>query len=223
MTFTIIPVVDLRGGRAVHARSGAGRSGYRPLDTPLCPQPDPVTAAGALTRTARSATLYLADLDAICGSGDNAAAVTAIAGRHPQLELWVDAGIDSPRSLSGFRERCPGAVPVVGSESAGDPAWLLDAADFILSLDFGAAGFVGDPRLLDRAELWPARVIVMSMSRVGMDGGPDLERLRRVRRRRPNVDYYAAGGVRAPEDLERLEQLGARGALVATALHQGRL
>ena len=77
MNFTIIPVIDLRTGRVVHARGGSDRSRYPPLRSPLCPLPDPVMVAGALAGAARSDVLYLADLDAIAGDGDNAAAVQA--------------------------------------------------------------------------------------------------------------------------------------------------
>jgi phosphoribosylformimino-5-aminoimidazole carboxamide ribotide isomerase len=39
----------------------------------------------------------------------------------------------------------------------------------------------------------------------------------------PEVAIYAGGGVRDDEDLRALESAGATGALVATALHRGRL
>jgi phosphoribosylformimino-5-aminoimidazole carboxamide ribotide isomerase len=223
MSFTIIPVIDLRQGVVVHARGGSDRSGYPPLRSPLCPRPDPVAMAGALAAAARSDILYVADLDAIRGEGDNAEAVRAIAARHPRLELWVDAGIAGPWALDRWRTRCAGMVPVIGSESAGDAGWLAGQSEFVLSLDFGAGGLIGDPGLLQGAELWPARVIVMSLSRVGTGLGPELERLRQVRRSRPDVACYAAGGVRNRDDLQRLRRLGVRGALVASALHQGLL
>ena len=223
MSFAIIPAVDLLGGLVVHARGRMDRSRYRPLHSSLCPDPDPASVAGALSRAAQSQILYVADLDSITGTGDNAAAILAMAEKHPRLDLWVDAGVDNHERLFGVRDICPGVVPVVGSESAGDPAWLVNRDDFILSLDFAAAEFIGDPRLLDHSESWPDRVIIMSMSRVGMDHGPDFERLRRLREHRPDVEYYVAGGVRSRHDLERLAREGARGALVASALHHGRL
>jgi len=39
----------------------------------------------------------------------------------------------------------------------------------------------------------------------------------------PGVAIYAGGGVRHDEDLRALESAGASGALVATALHEGRI
>ena len=43
------------------------------------------------------------------------------------------------------------------------------------------------------------------------------------RRRFPESPIYAGGGVRDDDDLRALESAGAAGALVATALHEGRL
>ena len=39
----------------------------------------------------------------------------------------------------------------------------------------------------------------------------------------PGVSIYAGGGVRDDPDLRALEAAGAAGALVATALHEGRV
>jgi phosphoribosylformimino-5-aminoimidazole carboxamide ribotide isomerase len=37
------------------------------------------------------------------------------------------------------------------------------------------------------------------------------------------VGWYAAGGVRSEDDLERLLEMGVAGALIASALHTGKL
>jgi len=39
----------------------------------------------------------------------------------------------------------------------------------------------------------------------------------------PGLKIYAGGGVRDDADLDALESAGATGALVATALHEGRI
>jgi phosphoribosylformimino-5-aminoimidazole carboxamide ribotide isomerase len=71
--------------------------------------------------------------------------------------------------------------------------------------------------------VWPARVIVMTLNRVGSDAGPDMERLALIASRVPNASIFAAGGLRGPSDLMRLAEAGVRGVLVASALHDGRL
>ena len=44
---------------------------------------------------------------------------------------------------------------------------------FVLSLDFRGETFLGPQGLLDDAALWPHRVIVMTLARVGGGEGPD--------------------------------------------------
>ena len=68
------------------------------------------------------------------------------------------------------------------------------------------------------------RLIVLDLARVGSGEGPGVEALcRTLRDRYPALELIAGGGVRGPEDLQRLADCGCDAALVATALHDGRL
>ena len=66
-------------------------------------------------------------------------------------------------------------------------------------------------------------VIVIDLARVGTGTGLDLGLIARVREAAPGLTLLAGGGVRGLEDLARLADAGCDGALVATALHDGRL
>jgi phosphoribosylformimino-5-aminoimidazole carboxamide ribotide isomerase len=209
----IIPVIDLLNGRAVHARAGQ-RDRYAPVSSPLCPDGDPLRLAEAYLGLFPFPTLYVADLDAILGRGSNRAVLTALRDRWPDCTLWVDAGVLS-RSLD-----LPGARPVFGSESGGIADGPREPQP-VLSLDFSAAGFIGDAGLLERPDSWPTDVVVMTLARVGMRAGPDLETASRVRRVAGDHRLYLGGGVRSAGDLERACAIGMDGALVATALHEG--
>ena len=66
--FALIPVIDLKDGGVVHARAGK-RADYRPLETPFGLADDPVAIARALLAVTDSPILYVADLDAIAGTG----------------------------------------------------------------------------------------------------------------------------------------------------------
>lgn len=211
-SFQVIPVVDLRGGAVVHARAGA-RERYRPLRTPLCAGSDPADVARALVALTGARTLYAADLDAITGTGDNTPALRRVAAALPGVDLWVDAG---GRPVPG--------TPVIGSEWLSDPASLADAGPgVVLSLDLRGERALGPPELMGEPARWPGRVIVMALARVGTCAGPDLARLGQVVARAGGRRVYAAGGVRDAADLARVAALGCAGALVATALHTGRL
>jgi phosphoribosylformimino-5-aminoimidazole carboxamide ribotide isomerase len=202
----------------VHARGGR-RHLYRPLSTPLCRDPDPLSVAAAYLSLYAFPVLYLADLNAIQDKGDNTATIGALRRRFRKCEFWVDAGRTS-MDLAGARLR-----PVIGTETGLGVAELarLRAGRHrpILSLDFGADGYRGDASVLERPECWPADVIVMSLSRVGSRRGPDLERIEWLKNRAPRKRFHAGGGLRDERDLERLSTTGAAGVLTATALHEG--
>ncbi len=95
--------------------------------------------------------------------------------------------------------------------------------EWVLSLDFRGDEFLGPREVLEDAERWPERVIVMTLARVGTGAGPDLARLGEIVGRARGRRIFAAGGVRGLGDLLALKSAGAAGALVATALHDRKI
>jgi phosphoribosylformimino-5-aminoimidazole carboxamide ribotide isomerase len=220
----IIPVLDLKGGVVVRARMGE-RHRYAQIATPLAATSDPLDVARGMLALYPFATLYVADLDAIEGRGDNGAALRRLRLGCPGLSLWVDNGIADAGAAARWLAAGIGSL-VLGSETQADPSLIRDlAADdrIILSLDFRGAAFQGPAAILDAPSTWPTRVIVMTLARVGSGAGPDVDRLSAVRAMAPGRRIYAAGGVRDGADLAVLAGAGIAGALVATALHDGRL
>jgi len=224
----LIPVVDLLGGQVVHARKGQ-RSHYLPLRSGLCEGSQPETIVGALLALHPFRTLYIADLDAIQRRGSHADAIARIRRSFPALELWVDAGVGDEQTLERWIDARLG-MPVIGSETMTDPRLIVTAQERcrpgspILSLDFMGDSFQGPAELLSRAaDYWPGRILAMNLARVGSELGPDLALIRRLMAAAPGRKVYAAGGVRGIADLEDLRRIGAAGALIASALHDGRL
>ena len=218
----LIPAMDLKDGRVVHARGGDRRR-YRWLDTPLFPSADPVDViARILSSFAPGApdTFYIADLDAITGEGDNRAVVAAVRARFPRLRLWLDAGA-CKRADVGGPARDARLSTVVGTETLADDLAAFAGADYILSLDFGAKR-APDADLLRRPGDWPRTVIALALDRVGAQCGPDYARLQALRARYRGR-LIAGGGVRDPRDLCELQVCGIDGALVASAIYHGRL
>ena len=223
----LIPVIDLKGGVVVRAHRGE-REAYRPIQTPLSLSARPDDVVAGLLALAPFRTLYVADIDAITGAGDNDAAIRGLARTFPGLALWVDAGERDPARIAARAKNGLG-TSIVGTESLGeaDVEAALGADGVILSLDHDATGPRGPERAHSDARLWPARVIVMTLARVGSGEGPDMAALDRTARRAAEQSVepalYAAGGVRGPEDLAALAAAGIAGALVASALHDGRI
>lgn len=218
-SFQIIPVIDLKSGRAVRAVGGL-RADYRPLATPLCPDGDPLRAARGLLSASSGTALYIADLDAIEGEPPQHGVIHAICEAFPGVAIWVDGGFTGPDALDDWPLRNR-ARPVLGSESLRDAMQPINAEN-ILSLDFRGDRFLGPPALLEPPILWPTDIIVMCLHSVGAANGPDFERLTRVMTAAGDGRrIYAAGGIRNIADLEALRRIGAAGALIASALHSG--
>ncbi|ACB79949.1 histidine biosynthesis protein [Methylorubrum populi BJ001] len=221
--FRLIPVIDLRHGRVVRARAGE-RDAYAPIDTPLARGSKPADIARGLLEAVGGDRLYVADLDAIMdGTEPDRASLEAVARACPGVTLWVDAGFSDLSGLERFVHSGLGH-PVIGSESQRDAALVRALGDrAVLSLDCRGETRLGPDILHDDAEAWPEEVIVMTLARVGTGTGPDLFGVSRVVALGENRRIYAAGGVRGPEDVARLREAGAAGALVASAIHDGRL
>jgi phosphoribosylformimino-5-aminoimidazole carboxamide ribotide isomerase len=234
----VVPVLDLKGGVAVHAVRGE-RHAYRPVQSVLSASADPIALARAFRQRLASDACYVADLDAIAGAGDHAATVQTIAGIG--LSVWLDAGVatgdDARRAVS-----CGATRVIVGTETLRDvrdlPA-IAEAvngasgglADCLLSLDHrdgrllgGSPAVAGSNATELAAAAWAAGIrafIVLDLARVGAGTGPPLEAARRYRARLPDAEIVLGGGVRDRDDLRALARAGYHAVLVGTALHTG--
>ena len=64
---------------------------------------------------------------------------------------------------------------------------------------------------------------MLDLGRVGTGCGVDLGLLETLRQRFPGTRLLAGGGVLTRRDLERMRDAGCDGALVASAIHTGKL
>jgi len=226
----IVPVLDLKGGVVVHARRGQ-RDAYAPLRSPLVEGSEPITVAQTLCTLCRTKKLYVADLDAIAGASPDTATLSALAA---VAEPWVDAGATTPaRAAALLRARV--ARNVIGTESLTPGANLSpgDGPPVALSVDLRDGALISpDPEIAGRdasaaaplaRRLGVRELLVIDLARVGSGEGPPLGAVAELAAALPGVAIYAGGGVRDDADLSALESAGAIGALVATALHEGRI
>jgi phosphoribosylformimino-5-aminoimidazole carboxamide ribotide isomerase len=236
VAFELVGVIDIREGRAVHARGGQ-RDRYEPISAvgALAITPgDCIALTSHYTDQLGIRTLYIADLDAIVGGTlqhDLLRRLVATA-----TPLWVDSGVrsvdDALRTVSLGAARV-----VVGLETL--PSFdVLKAicaktggARAVLSLDLRdghpliAAGSAIGASATEIArcahDAGVGALIVLDLARVGMGAGVDLDLIQRLRRAAPDLPLFAGGGVRDWSDLDRLAAAGCDGALVATALQSG--
>jgi phosphoribosylformimino-5-aminoimidazole carboxamide ribotide isomerase len=231
----VIGVIDLKGGKAVHARGGS-RELYEPVHSVLLSE-DQRGDATALTRAYRDRLglpeIYVADLDRITNGGRLSEAVAGIAAVG--VPLMVDAGITSVTSAAavlaiGARRVVVGLETLTSLEELANIVAAVGPSSVVFSLD------VRDEQVLTRpgsvlAGLDPVSVareatacgirsvVVLDLARVGRGDGPRTALVERVRGACPDVELIAGGGVRNRRDIDRLAAIGCDAALVGTALH----
>lgn len=236
----IIGVLDLRDGRAVHARAG-NRDRYAAVQNaggwPIDPG-NARTLAEIYTDVLGISDIYAADLDAILDQQPQDDVTRDLASMPSPL--WLDAGVrsvhDAQRAV-----RLGASRVIVGLETLPSFDVLAQISDAIgsdrvvFSLDLRD----GEPVIADGVQLPSAlypeniakaaassgagTVIVIDLARVGTGKGLDTDLLGEIRAAAPAVNLVAGGGVRGFDDLVSLAKTGCSGALLATALHNGRI
>jgi phosphoribosylformimino-5-aminoimidazole carboxamide ribotide isomerase len=237
----VIPVLDVMHGEVVRGVGGR-RHEYRPIVSRLTTSSRPLDVVNALESHFGCREFYVADLDAILGGEP---AWSLYAALHKQsFRLWVDAGIRRQKRADQLGEAGIDCI-VVGLETVASPAELAKMTEafgerivFSLDLQQGEplgnrdawrAGRVNDPvdaaSIADQVvRLGVRHLLVLDLARVGCDSGTGTwELCVRLRIKYPDVSISTGGGVRHRGDLEKLRNCGVQAALVASALHDGRL
>ncbi|WP_337287381.1 HisA/HisF-related TIM barrel protein [Candidatus Methylomirabilis sp.] len=231
----VIPVIDIMRGIAVHARRGE-RMAYRPIRSVLLQGADPVALARAYRDTLESEAVYIADLDALMGTGENLAVIAEMRAAEPQLTLLVDAGIRNIEQAKSLLDVGASKV-IVASESV---VSLWAASELLVALGTERVLFSID--LKDRAVTWRGpsleardlyeaitslvslgfrEAILLEIDRIGTGSGADAELLGRVTTAAPGMRFIVGGGISSAAELILLKRAGASGVLLATALHSG--
>lgn len=239
----LIPVLDLRGGRAVHARGG-NRARYAPLVSRVAPGAVPGDAAviaGAYSALGATS-IYVADLDAIEGRAPQDSLVRACAlsaSARGSARLWIDAGISAASDVERW-VAVPGVeriivglesvasidavAEIVGAAQPVSVAFSVDLRDGVpLARDAALRGV--SPIELARAAVraGASSVVLLDLARVGSGAGVDEALARRVVRGIAPTDVVVGGGIQDGDAVRRLGALGVHGVLVGSALHDGRI
>ncbi len=219
----IIPVIDIKDGQAVLAKQG-DRQHYQALSTPLCASSDINAVIKAYLSIWPFTQFYIADLNALMGTGNNNSLINRTFIRFPQLNFIIDCGQLNHHFLP---IRATQHTNIVGTESITTRSLtkIKQQTDrFILSLDFlGQDTPIGEANLYTATHLWPKNLIIMTLGLVGSQQGPNFSQLQHYCASYPEHNTIAAGGIRDSNDLKKLQAIGIRQALVATALHTKKL
>lgn len=229
MNFRLIFVMDLLDGVVVHAKRGE-RDKYVPIHrfSSIVTSSDPVRVLEAL----KPREVYIADLNRLMNTGNNRPIVEDLRARNSDLTIMLDYGV---KGMGDLKEAVAADLAdkfVLGTETSSIE--LLEVAsksssDIIVSVDlFNNEVLTSDTRmkieplqLIKELNKYPVRdVILLELNRVGTKSGIDFEFLARaVALSEHNI--LCGGGVRNCEDVSKMAEIGVKGALVATAVHDG--
>lgn len=219
----IIPVIDLKNGQVVIAQQGQ-RNSYQAIHSNLSNSSSIEDIIEGYLSIYPFKNIYIADLNAITEEGSNEALINTSINKYSFIKFWVDSGKKTSElaTITDIKYR-----PIIGSES--QKPFLRNnstdySIDYILSLDFfPQQGYLGPVELLKNSSLWPKDIIIMTLDKVGANQGPDFEKLREFQYKFTDKNFIAAGGVRSIDDLLKLKKMGINHALVASALHSGKI
>ena len=220
-----IYVLDILNGAVVHAVRGE-RSSYEPIAgfSRIVSTSEPL----GILQELRPREVYVADLNLLTGRGDNLEVIKKISA---VTRTMADMGI----SKYGDLDRLPASVSMVlGTETAS--LQLIEEAArekrVVVSIDMMKRKVLArDPELAGQTPLQLLQrlnglklesVILLELDRVGTSAGldgPFLEEAAAIAKH----PLILGGGVKDEEDLRTLQENGFSGALLATALHNGRI
>lgn len=223
--FRIIFVLDILNGNAVHAVRGE-RSRYQPVQSRICDSSSPLGIISAL----KPREVYIADLDRLQHLGDNFELIKRISAK---AKTMVDAGVED----MGEIEKCIEIADTVilGTET-GSLELIKEAAEKFpgridVSIDIkNGRVLTKDRRMQTKPEELVKLLndydikdlIMLELNKVGTGAGIDVDFLKEIAGI-SNHNVLVGGGIRDMEDINALKEIGISGALVATAVHNGKI
>ena len=237
---SIVGVIDLRGGRAVHAIAGL-RDQYRDVIASGINDGDAIGLA-LRYRNLEVPSLYIADLDAISGASPQtrlltslttlaktvlidvgpltATIVKALPATAPVRFITPTESFCSIDEWSSAVEQLGSQRVVMGLDLCGNRIRVRDKADHPA---------IQSAELLDNIAPWVTRaiaigvsaIVVLDLSFVGTSRGVGTANTCQVISQHwPEVELISGGGVRNGADVQTLLDSGCDRVLVATALHK---
>ena len=229
---TILPAIDLKGGRCVRLRQGRADDVTVYGDDPAAQARD--------WRDQGGRELHVVDLDgAFDGAPRHAGVIRSVIEAFGG-PVEVGGGLRTPEAVAAVIE-AGAARAIIGSAALDDPAFLAACVEqygdrIAVGID-ARNGFVQTKGWVETtgvkatdlaaavAKAGVKTIIYTDTATDGMLGGPNLAQMAAICDAAPTCDVTASGGVSSPYDVENLKALGRanlRAAIVGKALYDGR-
>jgi phosphoribosylformimino-5-aminoimidazole carboxamide ribotide isomerase len=224
----VIPAVDIMDGKCVRLVKGDPAKSKVYFDDPL--------EAAKLLEDKRAEVIHLIDLDAALGSGQNLVAVKKIL-KNLHVKVQVGGGIRTLEKAETLLKL--GAFRVIfGTVAVQNPALIAEAISrygskrIAVAIDEknGKATLHGwkdrsEINYLDIARVFEEmKVGAIVFTATDVDGtlkGPQVEKIEKLVET-VKIPIIASGGISSLNDLTMLAKVGVEGAIVGTALYEGK-
>ncbi len=224
--FQIVFVIDILNGKVVHAIRGE-RAAYRPVrNSRVCDSTDPIEMIAALNPKE----VYIADLDRLQHIGNNFEAINKITYLTGTM---VNIGVEKIEDI----EKCgmisdtvilsteASSLDIMEYASKNHP----DRTSITIDIKNGKV-LTKDEKLRQEPEelvklfngLKIKDIVIIDLTRVGSSDGINenfLSELACI----SHHNILFGGGIRDMKDIDLLKEIGISGALVATAVHNGKI
>ncbi len=223
--FQIIFVLDILNGIVLHA-SGGRRENYKPIHitSKVCDSSNPLE----IIKQLKPEQTYVADLNRLQKTGTDNYRLIKELSKH--TVLMADTGIVTIEDI----EPClaVSSTAVIGTETA-DLNTIINASNRFpervnVSIDIKHGRVLTTNQtiltpldvisVLNKLDI--NHIIVLDLDRVGTSSGFNIELLEKLCAQSKH-GILVGGGVRNMIDIETLDEIGVRGALIATAIHNG--
>ncbi|MEQ8413332.1 MAG: 1-(5-phosphoribosyl)-5-[(5-phosphoribosylamino)methylideneamino]imidazole-4-carboxamide isomerase [Imperialibacter sp.] len=227
----IIPAIDIIDGKCVRLTQGDYDQkkiyNERPLEVAM-----QFEDAG-LTR------LHLVDLDgAKAGAVKNWKVLEALASKTSMV-IDFGGGIKSAEDVDIVFE-CGAKLATVGSMAVKNEEIFSDWLEQYGAERFFLGADVKDEKIaiggwLETTDIWVydfmekyvqkgvTNIFCTDVSKDGLLEGPSVDLYKTLVEQFPDIYFVASGGVSSMEDLEKLKEIGCKGAIVGKAIYEGRV
>ena len=230
---TILPAIDLKGGKCVRLRQGR--------EDDVTVYGDDPAAQAADWRRQGGEELHVVDLDgAFAGTPKHAAVIAAIIKAFGG-PVEVGGGLRTPEALAAVLD-AGAARAIIGSAALEDPEFLASSVEIYgdrIAVGIDARDGLVQTRGWVETSQTPATELARAVAAMGVktiiytdtatDGmldGPNLAQMAAICDAAPTCAITASGGVSSPQDVKNLIALGKpnlRAAIVGKALYDGRV
>jgi phosphoribosylformimino-5-aminoimidazole carboxamide ribotide isomerase len=247
----VIPVLDIMIGQVVWAKGGQ-RHEYRPVDSKLIQNSNPVNVAHAVYNQTGSQWLYVADIDSFAGANPNWAVYQSLIDAGFKLLIdadWISGNrIDAVIAEFANSDNSDGVKLIVSTETIESldqfsilKKLLAAGIDVCFSIDMQGEHVIAKTpevaalsplQLVHQAYQYGVRnFILLNLETVGTNSGMEIETstfdrkalITEIANELPDVRLVSGGGVRDHADCQAFLSAGCQQVLVASAIFDCRI